>query len=471
MAIIFYKEIINNYKKLYESKEGYDVKIYAGEKPNVKEFHVHSLILKSQSKIFQTLLTKDIQKKDGYYILNLNNNSPKFVEIILSCMYSGSFDLTKLQNCEEIINLLLLSNELGFQYLVKCIQETLIENYDFIIKNAIEIIELTYQKHYLDNLWNFCLKKICDNPDHLFKSTKFLTFNTSILAIILKRDDFCIDNEIIVWENLLKWACGQNPVIQQDINKWKKSEFTAMKRRLSKFIPSIRFYHIPPEDFLLKVYPFKEILPNDLINNIFTYHMAPSKRQCINLQPQRKQPAIITPQYFNIFSSWIDKKNNSYYNGRNIPYKFNLLYSAGRDGNTGAAFHEKCDDKGPTIVVAKIANSEQIIGGYNPLDWKPKNSNHSNYNKSTKDSFIFSFIDRNEFQTAKVSYPIEGNHKYSICCVPDHGPRFGVGLDLVCHDNGNWASNSYTYSKIDIPPMFTVNDYEVYRVNRSEYYY
>lgn len=83
MAIIFYKEIINNYKKLYESKEGYDVKIYAGEKPNVKEFHVHSLILKSQSKIFQTLLTKDIQKKDGYYILNLNNNSPKFVEIIL----------------------------------------------------------------------------------------------------------------------------------------------------------------------------------------------------------------------------------------------------------------------------------------------------------------------------------------------------------------------------------------------------
>ena len=47
----------------------------------------------------------------------------------------------------------------------------------------------------------------------------------------------------------------------------------------------------------------------------------------------------------------------------NIPYSFNLLYRASRDGNTVAAFHEKCDNKGPTIVIAKITNSEQIVGG------------------------------------------------------------------------------------------------------------
>ena len=34
MSTNFYKEIIDNYKKLYETKEGYDAKIYAGEKPN-----------------------------------------------------------------------------------------------------------------------------------------------------------------------------------------------------------------------------------------------------------------------------------------------------------------------------------------------------------------------------------------------------------------------------------------------------
>ena len=47
VSVKFYEEIINNYKKLYETKEDYDVKIYAGEKPNIKEFHVHSFVLKT----------------------------------------------------------------------------------------------------------------------------------------------------------------------------------------------------------------------------------------------------------------------------------------------------------------------------------------------------------------------------------------------------------------------------------------
>src|SRR2546430_16664199 len=127
-------------------------------------------------------------------------------------MYCGSVNLTNLQ-FHEILNLLLPSDDLGLQPLVIYIQETLIKNHhdNFIIENIIEAIELTYQKKSLDKLWGFCLQQICDNPDDLFKSTKFLSINPSILEIILKQDDFCID-EIIIWENLLKWTCGQNPV-------------------------------------------------------------------------------------------------------------------------------------------------------------------------------------------------------------------------------------------------------------------
>src|SRR6266496_4249376 len=200
-------------------------------------------------------------------------------------MYCGSIDLTKLQS-HEILNILLLSDELGLQPLVTYVQETLIkEHYNFIIKNIMETIESTYQNKPFDKLWNFCLQQICDNPDDLFKSTKFLSINPSILEIILKRDDLFCNNEIIIWENLLKWACGQHPVIQYDVNKWNKNEFTVMERRLSRFISSIRFYHISSEDFLLKVYPLKELLPNDLINNIFAYHMSPNNKQNIDIQP------------------------------------------------------------------------------------------------------------------------------------------------------------------------------------------
>src|SRR6266542_2831813 len=212
-------------------------------------------------------------------------------------MYCGSVDLTKLQS-REILNLLSPSYKFELRPLGTHIQETLIKDHvDFIIKNVIEIIELTYQQKLLTKLWDFCIQNICCEPDYLFKSTKFLTLNPAILEIILKRDDFCL-NEITIWENLLKWMCGQQPVIQQDVNKWNKNDFTVMERRLSRFIPLIRFYHISSEDFLLKIYPFKEILPNDLINNILAYHMAPNKWQNINIQPHRKS------QYdFNIFAS------------------------------------------------------------------------------------------------------------------------------------------------------------------------
>ena len=91
MSTSFYKEIIDNYKKLYETKEEYDVKIYVGEKPNAKkEFHVHSFILKTQSKFFKTTFTEDIQKKDGYFILN-SSYSPKVFEIFLRYFFQYNF--------------------------------------------------------------------------------------------------------------------------------------------------------------------------------------------------------------------------------------------------------------------------------------------------------------------------------------------------------------------------------------------
>ncbi|CAI2179055.1 10481_t:CDS:2, partial [Funneliformis geosporum] len=66
-----------------------------------------------------------------------------------------------------------------------------------------------------------------------------------------------------------------------------------------------------------------------------------------------------------------------------------------RDGNTPAAFHQKCDNNGANIVVIKINGTEQIVGGYNPFGWE------GNGHKTTKDSFIFSFVNRTNLQTAK----------------------------------------------------------------------
>ena len=140
------------------------------------------------------------------------------------------------------------------------------------------------------------------------------------------------------------------------------------------------------------------------------------------------------------------------------------------DGNTAEAFHKKCDNKGATIVIAKVTNSEHIVGGYNPLQW-----DSSNKYKLTSSSFIFSFINRTNLQTAKVGHINDGFFKYSVYCYPNYGPTFGNGHDLFQYKDTIWRSyNVFSYPKIDIPENpnsdyysyndFNVEDYEVFQV-------
>src|SRR5688572_28530256 len=98
---------------------------------------------------------------------------------------------------------------------------------------------------------------------------------------------------------------------------------------------------------------------------------------------------LIQPDSIPLFSSWIDRKDSSHYNKKDIPYDFNLLYRSSRDGFNANSFHRNCDNKGATIWVAKIQGSTQLIGGYNPLDW-----NGSCGWKRTADSFLFNFTDK-----------------------------------------------------------------------------
>jgi len=335
---------------------------------------------------------------------------------------------------------------------------------EFLQQNPIGILEIIYQRDSFTELLNYCFEKICEKPEILFNSDKFIALKGPLLELFLKRDDLCID-EIVIWDGLIKWSLSQHPSIQHDVKKWNKEETTIMERILHRFIPLIRFYYISSEDFLLKVYPFRILLPEDLTNNVLAFHMIPDKKSNINLPPPRQSKFVsdsilVEPQHFAIISSWINKKENLHYNLRNVPYKFNLLYRASRDGKTAAAFHEKCDNKGATIVVAKVNNSEQIVGGYNPLLWDKSNSY-----KSTEDSFIFSFVNRTNTQTAKVGYVKKQMFYDAIYCHSGYGPAFGDD-DIYCSSDGSWnANNPTSYSQIDITNgQFYTDDYEVFQV-------
>src|SRR5256885_243764 len=59
--------------------------------------------------------------------------------------------------------------------------------------------------------------------------------------------------------------------------------------------------------------------------------------------------------------------------------------------------YQLCDGKGATISFARVKDSKQIIGGYNPLNWS-SNSLYAN----TNDSFLFKIIDSNNLNSAQI---------------------------------------------------------------------
>ncbi|POG69940.1 hypothetical protein GLOIN_2v1479669 [Rhizophagus irregularis DAOM 181602=DAOM 197198] len=456
MSSKFLAELSNDYEKLFETEIGYDVIIHAGEGQNRKEIHAHSNILCIRSQYFRSAFSNEwAEKRDGKFIFKKPNISPQLFNIILRFIYCGIIELKNLQG-PDVLELLIAVDELNINSLVSHIQEFLIEHKtEFLQQNPTGILETVYQHETFTDLWNFCLEKICEEPKILFSSDKFISLKAPLLEFLLKRDDINID-EIEIWENLLKWCFAQQN-IKDDSTKWSKEDIIRVERELYRFIPLIRFYDIEPTDFFYKVYCYKDVLPQDLIHNLLEFYIVPNMKFKTNLPPSRNRyhldSTLIESKHVPIFASWIERKDSSHYNMKNIPYDFKLLYRSNRDGTDTKTFHENCDNKGATIWVAKIKDSTQIIGGYNPLDW-----NGNNW-KTTTDSFIFNFTDGKNISTAKVGYVI--NQKSAVFCYGTYGPTMG---NLHCNRN-KWSNSDCNYPNVGIPENnFTVEYYEVFQV-------
>ncbi|GBC21661.2 hypothetical protein GLOIN_2v1835332 [Rhizophagus irregularis DAOM 181602=DAOM 197198] len=380
MSFEYSQEISNDYEKLFENKKGYDVVIYAGENENLKEIHAHSLILRTRSQYFNTTFCNNLVKKEnGKFIFKKPNISSNLFEIILRFIYCGKIDLKNLQG-PEMLKLSMVADELNVPTLIFCIQN----------------------------------------------------LEAPLLEFLLKQHDLNL-SEIEIWEGLIKWGLAQDQELNKDVSKWNQEDFNIFKKILNKFIPLIRFYGISNKDYFDKVKPYEEILPKELREEISKFHQIPGYKPTFNLLLPRYNidSNLANRKHFTIFASWIDKERGK------LNYKFNLLYRASRDGDTAEAFHAKCDCKGATIVVAKITNSEQIVGGYNPLEWDSNNC---------------------------IAYSKED--QYSIRCYRHCGPFFGYG-DLYTNYAFSYVWQTEfrrSYPTLNLPDRMNVDDYEVFQV-------
>ena len=107
--------------------------------------------------------------------------------------------------------------------------------------------------------------------------------------------------------------------------------------------------------------------------------------------------------------------------------KYELLYRGSRDGTTSNNFHEKCDDKGPTLVLYKndIGN---IFGGYSSISWK-----NDGGTKYAKNSFIFTLTNIFNIEPTKFS---DKNTNKNVHHNPGYGPSFGEhSSDISIYEN------------------------------------
>ncbi|CAB4382638.1 unnamed protein product [Rhizophagus irregularis] len=444
-----------------------DVVIQAGEFPNFKKIFVHSSILKENSPYFRVALsTTWAKKEDEKIILKKPNITYAVFYIILEYFYTKNLPLDQ-HDGSTILDLLIASDELLINELLVQIQDHLINvKTEWLKKNFSTVLHVAFKRETCKDLQNYCMDKICWDPKIIFDSKEFLNFEDYILVALLNQENLQIE-EIELWDYLIKWGIVQ---LQQQKEYFKEEKETYINNTSDDNNINNNDNNDNNDnnnDTTITIYKIWDILPLELEQTITDFQNDPENFENFSLLPPRKpiisiDSALIKPQQASKIPDWIEVQTNSPNNSTRVRYEFKLLLRGSRDGFTPKVFHEKCDYKGPNVVVLKIRGSGQIIGGYNPIGWRSLKTKRWQY---TKDSFLFSFGNRGNVDEAKLSRVTPGNE--AIYDDPSFGPCFGkTDLDMrrqFNEENCSAKSRCYRHA-ITNTPKFAVDDYEVFQV-------
>ncbi|CAG8579146.1 5448_t:CDS:2 [Paraglomus occultum] len=450
--------------RIFDDTEKFDVEIEVGEKPNLACFQAHSLILKSRSETLKNELA-ECEKVDGKFSLRKAKMDPKIFEAVLKYIYNATIELED-QEVPRLLDTLVVADELLLHELADHIEEYLLAHKnEWLQKNFTSIWRRSQTTEFNTKLKSCCQQVICANPNCLFKSDDFLELDSDLLVSILKLDNLKMD-EVEIWGHVVRWGIAQDPTVPKARECWTRDDYLKLEKILRPSIEHIRWFHISPIDFFDKVWPYKDTLPPTLLDDLIRNHFKPGTTLTSIVLPPRMvtfDSTIIKIEHVARIASWIDRKEDAdFYTCDNTPYDFKLLVRGSRDGFDADTFHTKCDDQGATVVVLKIRDSGEVIGGYNPIRWVTGNGH-----LITEESFIYSFGLTGKIEAGKISRPQRTN-----CAIPlndrNHGPCFG-DKDLWMTNNFNedrncWCQQDDYANSITSTYKFCVDEYEVFQV-------
>ena len=186
--------------------------------------------------------------------------------------------------------------------------------------------------------------------------------------------------------------------------------------------------------------------------NILWKEREEKEKEKMNKQISNLNSKIINEneKYKKLLKTWINPLKK---------IKAELLYRLSENGESFSAFHELCDNKGPTLTLFHV-NDGNIVGIYTPLSWDSKSGW-----KNDNDTFIFNLNKEKKYKKIKSDY--------SAYCNNTHGPYtvcFGCDNTKKKSIRHYYNINSYYTNGSDILPSNNQQKYydlletEVYKI-------
>ena len=124
-------------------------------------------------------------------------------------------------------------------------------------------------------------------------------------------------------------------------------------------------------------------------------------------------------------------------------------------------------------MVITFPNSTNLIGGYNPLDWKPKiNKRYENNWWKTSESFLFSLTKNiSKGVISRISRVSSLKSDKAILYNEQFGPSFGSGPDLALSNNQVYRKHHSTYPDSESfvsAGLVKMEDYEVFQIIKKK---
>ncbi|KAJ5069952.1 hypothetical protein M0811_11464 [Anaeramoeba ignava] len=233
----------------------------------------------------------------------------------------------------------------------------------------------------------------------------------------------------------------QNQNQNQNQNQKKeleKEEKEKLQNQISNFIQKIRFIDFSNKE--LKDTLKEDLIPNQISQKLFQFQKLEENEKELNQFIQKEiqnQNSLIFKSNFGLNSSEIIKefkyfkKLKEWINDNEFFSKMKKGYSAKKDGFDCKKWHNKCDNKGKTLIIIKTKDNF-IFGGFTQVGFK-----HSIIGEYSNDPNAFIFSLRNDKNNRKPEkFTINQNEeRYAVKSYSIYGAIFGNGHDFWLNSN------------------------------------